>query len=67
MSRRIAGTKCATPGHHEHRRQPDGDGLRPAVDVVDAQPADQPGAECAQDQSDDDGHFAAPNLDSDKM
>jgi hypothetical protein len=43
------------PGHHEHRRQSDGDGLRAGVDVVDAQPANQSGAERAKDQSDDDG------------
>ena len=49
------------PGHHEHRRQPDGDGLRPAVDVVDAKPADQPGGERAQHQSDDDGHCQLTN------
>src|SRR6476619_3795665 len=53
--------------HHEHRRKPDGGGLRPAVDVVDSQPANQPGAECAQDQTDDDGHRRLPYLDTVKM
>ena len=56
MSRRSGFTKCATPVITNIAASPDGDGLRPAVDVVDAQPADQPGAERAQDQSDDDGH-----------
>jgi hypothetical protein len=43
-------------GHDEHRRQADGDGLRPAVDVVDALPAHQTGTERAQDQRDENGH-----------